>query len=49
VVLVNIIEIYIGIPKNHILIIVIKYIYTNKAVISPVIIVLGTIIIGGWF
>ena len=48
-VLVGIIEIYIKIPKNYISIIVIKYIYTNKTTIPPVIIALGTIIMGGWF
>jgi hypothetical protein len=39
----------VGIPKNHILVIVIECIYTNKTAIPPVIIILGTIIIGGWF
>jgi hypothetical protein len=48
-VLVGIIKIYVRIPKNYIFIIVIKCIYTNKTAISPVIIALGTIIIGGWF
>jgi hypothetical protein len=46
---VDITEMYMGIPKNHILIIVIKYICANRTAIPPVIIVLGTIIIGGWF
>jgi hypothetical protein len=49
VVLVGIKEIYIGIPKNYILVIVIEYICTNKTAIPLVIIVLGTIIIRGWF
>jgi hypothetical protein len=49
VVLVNIKEIYVGIPKNHILLIVIEYIYANKIAIPPVIIIPGTMIIGGWF
>jgi hypothetical protein len=49
VVLVGITEIYIGIPKNHILIIVIECICANRTGIPLVIIVLGTIIIGGWF
>jgi hypothetical protein len=49
VVLVGITEIYVGIPKNHISIIVIKYIYANGTAIPPVIIAPGTIIIGGWF
>ena len=48
-VLVNIIEIYMGILKNYILVIVIKYICVNKTAIPLVIIILGTIIIGGWF
>jgi hypothetical protein len=46
-VLVDIIEIYIGIPKNHISITVIKCICANRTTILPVIIALGTIIIGG--
>jgi hypothetical protein len=45
VVLVNIKEIYIGIPENYILLIVIKYIYTNRTAILLVIIVLEIIII----
>jgi hypothetical protein len=49
VVLVGIIEIYVGIPKNHISITVIKYICANRIAIPPVIIAPGTIIIGGWF
>jgi hypothetical protein len=49
VVLVSIIEIYIGIPKNRISITVIKCICTNRTAIPPVIIALGTMIIGGWF
>ena len=49
VVLVNIKEIYIRIPKNRILITVIKCICANGTAIPPVIIILGTIIIGGWF
>jgi hypothetical protein len=49
VVLVGITEIYIGIPKNRILVIVIKCICVNRTAILLVIIVLGTIIIGGWF
>jgi hypothetical protein len=46
---VGITEIYIGIPKNHISIIVIKYICANGIAIPLVIIALGTIIMGGWF
>jgi hypothetical protein len=42
-------EIYVGIPKNHILITVIKCICANRTAIPLVIIVLGTMIIGGWF
>jgi cation transport ATPase len=49
VVLVGIIEMYVGIPKNHISIIVIKCICANGIAIPLVIIALGTIIIGGWF
>jgi hypothetical protein len=49
VVLVGIIEIYVGIPENHISIIVIEYIYANGTAIPPVIITPGTMIIGGWF
>jgi ribose/xylose/arabinose/galactoside ABC-type transport system permease subunit len=49
VVLVGIKEMYVGIPENRILITVIKYICTNRTAIPPVIIVLGTMIIGGWF
>jgi hypothetical protein len=49
VVLVGIKEMYIGIPKNCILIIVIKCICANGTAILPVIIILGTMIIGGWF
>jgi hypothetical protein len=49
VVLVGIKEMYIRIPKNYILITVIKYIYTNRTAIPLVIIILGTMIIGGWF
>jgi hypothetical protein len=47
VILVSIIEIYVGIPKNYISIIVIEYIYANETVIPPVIIAPGTIIIRG--
>ena len=46
---VGITEIYVGIPKNHISITVIKYICANGTAIPPVIIALGTMIIGGWF
>jgi ABC-type microcin C transport system permease subunit YejE len=49
VVLVGIKEIYVGIPKNYILVIVIEYICANRTAIPPVIIILGTMIIGGWF
>jgi hypothetical protein len=49
VVLVSIIEIYVRILKNRISIIVIEYICANRTAIPPVIITLGTIIIGGWF
>jgi hypothetical protein len=49
VVLVDIIEIYIGIPKNYISITIIKYICVNRTAIPSVIIALGTIIIRGWF
>jgi hypothetical protein len=49
VVLVGIIEIYVGILKNRISIIVIKCICANRTAIPPVIIAPGTIIIGGWF
>jgi hypothetical protein len=47
VVLVGIIEIYVRIPKNRISIIVIECICANGTAIPPVIIALGTIIIGG--
>jgi hypothetical protein len=49
VVLVGIIEMYIGISKNRISITIIKYICANGTAILPVIIALGTIIMGGWF
>jgi hypothetical protein len=49
VVLVSIKEMYIRIPKNRILITVIECIYTNGTAIPLVIIILGNIIIGGWF
>jgi hypothetical protein len=49
VVLVGIIEIYVGILKNYISIIVMKCICANGTAIPPVIIAPGTIIIGGWF
>jgi hypothetical protein len=49
VVLVGIIEMYVGISENYISIIVIKCIYANRTAIPLVIIALGTIIIGGWF
>jgi hypothetical protein len=39
----------VGIPKNYILVIVIEYICANRTAIPPVIIILGTMIIGGWF
>jgi hypothetical protein len=42
-------EMYIRIPKNHISIIIIKCICANRIAIPPVIIILGTMIIGGWF
>ena len=48
-VLVGIIEMYVGIPKNRISITVIKCICANGTAIPPVIIALGTIIMGGWF
>jgi hypothetical protein len=47
VVLVGITKIYVGIPENRILLIVIECIYINRTAIPLVIIVLGTIIIGG--
>jgi hypothetical protein len=40
---------YVGIPKNYILLIVIKCICANGTAIPLVIIVLGTMIMGGWF
>jgi hypothetical protein len=46
-VLINITEIYIEIPKNYILVIVIECIYINRTAIPLVIIILGTIIIRG--
>jgi hypothetical protein len=49
VVLVGIKEIYVGIPENHILVIVIECICANGTAIPPVIIIPGTIIMGGWF
>jgi hypothetical protein len=49
VVLVGIIEIYVGIPENRISIIVIEYICANGTAIPLVIIAPGTMIIGGWF
>jgi hypothetical protein len=42
-------EMYIGIPENYILITVIKCICANGTAIPPVIIIPGTMIIGGWF
>jgi hypothetical protein len=47
VVLVGIIEIYVGIPENRIFITVIEYICANRTAIPPVIIAPGTMIIGG--
>jgi hypothetical protein len=49
VVLVSITEMYIRIPENYILIIVIKCICANGTAIPPVIIIPGTMIIRGWF
>jgi len=49
VVLVGITEIYVGISENRISLIVIECICANGTAIPPVIIVLGTMIIGGWF
>jgi hypothetical protein len=49
VVLVGITEMYVGIPENRISVIVIEYICANKTAIPLVIIVPGTMIIGGWF
>jgi hypothetical protein len=49
VVLVSITEMYIGILKNYISLIIIKCICANGIVIPLVIIILGTIIIGDWF
>jgi hypothetical protein len=46
---VGIIEMYVGIPKNHISIIVIECICANGTAIPLVIIAPGTMIIGGWF
>jgi DDE superfamily endonuclease len=49
VVLVGIIEMYVGIPENRISIIVIECICANGIAIPLVIIALGTMIMGGWF
>jgi hypothetical protein len=49
VVLVSIKEMYIRIPKNHILITFIKCICANRTAIPLIIIILRTMIIGGWF
>jgi hypothetical protein len=49
VVLVSIKKMYIRIPKNRILIIIIEYICANGIAILLVIIILRTIIIRGWF
>jgi hypothetical protein len=49
VVLVGIKEMYVGIPKNRILITVIECICANGTAIPPVIIIPGTMIIWGWF
>jgi hypothetical protein len=46
---VGITEMYVGIPKNRILVIVIECICANGTAIPPVIIVPGTMIMGGWF
>jgi hypothetical protein len=46
---VSIKEMYIRIPENRILITVIKCICANGTAIPPVIIILGTMIIRGWF
>ena len=46
---VGITEMYVGIPKNRISLTVIECICANGTAIPPVIIVLGTMIIGGWF
>ena len=45
----NIKEIYINIPKNHILLIIIEYIYTNKTVLYLIYIVLGKHKMASWF
>jgi hypothetical protein len=42
-------EMYVGIPKNRISLIVIECICANGIAISPVIIIPGTMIIRGWF
>jgi hypothetical protein len=49
VVLVSIKEMYVGILKNHISVTVIECICANGTAIPPVIIVPGTMIMGGWF
>jgi hypothetical protein len=49
VVLVGITEMYVGIPKNRISVTVIECICANGTAIPPVIIVPGTMIMGGWF
>jgi hypothetical protein len=49
VVLVGITEMYMEIPENRISVIVIECICANGIAIPPVIIVPGTMIMGGWF
>jgi hypothetical protein len=46
---VGITEIYVGIPENRISVTVIECICANGTAIPPVIIVPGTMIMGGWF
>jgi hypothetical protein len=42
-------EIYIGIPENHMSLIIIEYISIDSKAISPVVIVSGIIIMVSWF
>ncbi|PMD44853.1 hypothetical protein L207DRAFT_419581, partial [Hyaloscypha variabilis F] len=45
VVLIRVIEIYIGVPENRLLVTIVEYISTNRRLIPPLIIVKGVIII----
>jgi hypothetical protein len=49
VVLIGITKMYIGIPKNYMLVIVVECILVDRKIIPPVIIILRVMIIASWF